>query len=175
MRLERWNHEEREHREQFRGRSFLAIDPGREGYALGYSGNGSAAGYCHALEPISMWDLARLVGASVFILEAQHIRQINNANSILDLGFRAGMTLGWVAALMPHPMNLFQVAPSTWQSHQRKKLGRPKAQKGEALLWTLERGEQVFGRETEWQLANRKQREGMASALGIAEWWISLW
>lgn len=179
--IERWNWEDSEHREQFRGEPFATVDPGTAGYVLGFTGVESEVPtvYCHALEPVSMADLLVDLRCRVLVTESQFIGNPSLAKSVLDLSFRHGISLGYCAAYRCHlagdwdeRLHLFEVVPSTWQAFQRA--GRKKV-KGDGIAHALERAGTLLANHTEWQKANTKQREGMASALGIADWWRSLW
>lgn len=177
--IERWNHDEREHREQFAGESFVAIDPGVEGYAMGFErGTFAPVGYCSALHPESLVALCRKVRTEVVIVEQQFIKSLAQGVSTLDLSLRCGMALGWLACALTQGgggLNLFTVSPSTWQAHQRRRKGIPRQlERGEGIALAVERAVEVIGDQEEWQRATKKRREGMASALGIGEWWRSL-
>ena len=163
----------------------MSIDPGVDGYALGWvKDDPSPVGYCAALHPESLWALFTRVQARVAVVEGQYIGNPQIAGSVLDLGFRMGISIGWVAAVMhgsletqqERTLHLFTAPPSSWQAHQRRVAGiMGRLDRATGLRLTVARGEKMFGFQDEWKRATKKQREGMASALGIGEWWRSLW
>lgn len=179
--IERWNHQETEHREPFERKPFVSIDPGRDGWALAWEPQERApVGFCHAYDPMALVELAALVQAKAFVVESQYIHRMNIANSVLDLAFRMGMSLGWLAAAMHSQggldLHLFQVSPSTWQAHQRKLAGiERRLERGEGIQLALELAENLIGTEAAWRKARKPQKEGLASALGLGVWWRSLW
>lgn len=184
MAVERWNYQEREHREMFANKSFVSIDPGADGWALGWHAwTPTPSVFCHAYDPMALVELVGTVEARVFVLEAQYIGNLQMATSVLEMTLRQGMSLGWLAAELhrepskqKRDLNLFQVSPSTWQAHQRRIAGIPgRLPRGEGIALALKRAADLVGEEEEWKIATKKQREGMASALGIGEWWRSLW
>jgi hypothetical protein len=186
--LNRWDWQSTDDREQFAGEPFVSIDPGADGYAMGWEScyRAPPVGYCHALHPDSIVELMRRIGARVVVVESQYVTSLKNARHILELTFRLGIALGWVGCavhLRSHvrlppssvSLDLFEVATSTWQAHQRRQAGiKGRKKRGEGIQVTLDRAVQVIGTEDEWRSANAKQKEGMASALGIGEWWKSL-
>lgn len=179
--IERWRWDEREHREQFAGEPFVTIDPGAEGYALGFvPGSGLPVGYCQCYAVESLFELFLLTKAHVVLIEAQYVRNLKAGQSVLELTLRTYMALGWVAANLRNAatwgwtLNMFQIAPATWQAHQRRIVGwqgkgQPKREEG--LQIAFARADAVIGDQEEWQKATKPRREGLASALGIAEWW----
>jgi hypothetical protein len=177
--IERWNHEETEHREQFLRQAYVSVDPGADGYAmLWLPGATEPSAYCHALEPEALTALLIRGGVNVLVVEGQYVRSLKNARHVLELAFRQAMAIGWLAAVL-HSMridlHLFQVAPSTWQAYRRRQAGlKGHAERGEGIELALQRAEQVIGKEREWVMASKKQKEGMASAFCIGEWWRSL-
>lgn len=177
--INRCDWKDRETRALAQGRPFISIDPGAHGYAMAWQPHRSTPlTYCHALEPRALFELVRELHSGVIVLEEQFVYSLKNAHIVLDLSFCSGIALGAVAALAAERrgtvLDVFEVNPATWQAHQRKALGKPKAAKGDALRWALGHGQELFAEHAEWQQADRKQREGMASALGIGEWWRSL-
>lgn len=179
--IERWNHPEREHREPFERKPFVSIDPGTDGYALAWvPDEDRPAGYCHALDPMALIELFILVGATVGVVESQYVTSLKNARHILELSFRSGMSLGWLAGAMQAQvgadLHLFEVAPATWQAYQRRRAGvAHRLARGEGIELALAAAEDLIGTEGEWRKARKKQREGLASACGIGMWWRSLW
>ena len=183
MAIERWDYKQSDHRARFENKAFVSIDPGADGWALGwFSWQPSPCGFCHAYDPMALVELMNTVEAQVVVLEAQYIGNLGMAGSVLEMSLRQGMSLGWLAAAMHagnsirKDLHLFQVPPSTWQAHQRRQAGiRGRLPKAEGIALTAKRAKEVMGDEKEWQLATKKQREGLGSALGIGEWWRSLW
>lgn len=182
--IERWRWEEREHLEQFAGEPFATVDPGVDGYVMGYADPKSEqpSSYCHALEIVSLVDLMMNTGARVLVTEGQYIGMITIAHSVLELGFRHGMTLGYAAALLDErkqrdtDLHLFEVKASTWQAYQRRMLKiTAKKQKGDGIKLAIERAEKLFGGQSEWESASKAKQGGMASAVGMGDWWRSLW
>lgn len=180
--IERWNYQDREHLERFARVPFVSIDPGADGWALGWHPwSPTPSVFCHAYDPMALVELFKTVQASVVVLEAQYIGNLGMAGSVLEMSLRQGMSLGWLAGEMHRgeprkDLHLFQVPPSTWQAHQRRQAGIPgRLPRGEGIALTLQRAVAVMGEEEEWKLATKKQREGLASALGIGEWWRMWW
>lgn len=177
--IERWLVTEREHWEQFVGEPFVSCDPGSDGYALAWApGKVEPIAFCHQLEPELLADLLFRVKARVLVSEAQYVRQLSNGGAMLELTLRSALSIGWAACRLHQDgtdLNLFQVSPSTWQAHQRHRVGRKgQAARGEGIAIALARAEQLIGDEQEWRKATKKRREGLASALGIAEHWRHL-
>lgn len=182
--IERWRHEEHEHREPFAGKAFVSIDPGACGWALGWvPDEPKPVGFCHALDPMALVELFALVGATVAVVEGQYIGMMNTANSILEMAQRQYMAIGWLAAAMhrdqaqvgARDLNLFQVSPSTWQAAQRRRAGiQGKLARKEGMDLTLAEAERLIGDQVEWTKARKPEREGLASALGIGIWWRGL-
>jgi len=181
--IECCDYKQGDHRERFARRPFVSIDPGADGWALGwYPWLASPSGFCHAYDPMALVALARMVDAVVFVVEAQYIGNLGMAGSVLEMSLRQGMSLGWLGCALhgdgslPKALNLFQVPPSTWQARQRRQAGiAGKLPRKEGIQLSLKRAKELVGDEDEWRKATAKQREGMASAIGIGEWWISLW
>lgn len=177
--IERWNIGEREHWEQFAREPFVSVDPGADGYAMAWLPDVLVpVSYCHALEPQLLAEALLSISARVLVVEAQYIAMLKNANNVLELRGRQFMALGWAACVLHEAgedLHVFEVSPSTWQAMQRRRVGRrghPK--RGEGIDLAIARGAAVFGDDAEWRKARKKQREGMASALGIGEHWRDL-
>ncbi len=115
--------------------------------------------------------------ARVVVVEGQFIGKFNHQGA-LDLVLRSGLSLGWTACLMHShqvDLNMFEVLPASWQAVQRRRLGLSgKRPKGEGIKLALEHAAEIFADDQEWQKANKKQREGMAAALAVGRWWLSL-
>lgn len=175
--FERWNWKEQEHVDQFRGESFLSIDPGENGKVLAFEkGNPGPVLACSPLAPIDMSRLMRVTGARVIVLETQYVTMIKHARSVVELTLKLGMALGWVACTRAEirECHLFEVAPSSWQAHQRGHKGRtPK--RAEMLKISNERALAEVRRGGSfalwWEAEVKAGREGLASALGLADLW----
>jgi hypothetical protein len=179
--IERWRWDEREHIEQFKGEPFVSVDPGSEGYALGWAPDSPIpVGYCHSYAVESLVELFARTEARVMIVEAQYVRNLSRQVAILELNLRIGMAIGWLACSLRNSatwgftLNLFQLAPATWQAHQRRLVGwkgkgQPKREEG--IQISLARAETLIGDQEEWKKATKPRKEGLASALGIGEWW----
>lgn len=174
--FERWNWKESEHVDQFRGEAFLTIDPGEHGKVLAYEkGNPNPSLVCHPLQPEDIARLMRATGARVLVVEAQYVRSLKASQSVLELTLKLGMVLGWVACMRAdiREMHVFMMAPASWQAHQRDHKGRPK--RGEGIEIALERAraqtisDPLF--RLWWEAEVKAGREGLASALGIADLW----
>ncbi len=182
MAIERWDYKQSEHRLRFGNKPFVSIDPGADGWALGWHPwQPAPCAFCHAYDPMALVELAETVAAVVFVVEAQYIGTLGMAGSVLEMSFRQGMSLGWLAAALHggeprKDLHIFQVPPSTWQAQQRRQAGiAGRLPRAEGIALTLKRAKEVMGDEDEWKRATKKQREGLGSALGIGEWWRSLW
>lgn len=164
--------------EQFRGESFLAIDPGEHGKVLAYEkSRPNAVLVAHPLQPEDLVRLMRSTGARVIVVEKQYVTMIKNARSVLELTLKLGMCLGWVAATRANvqELHLFEVAASSWQAHQRGHKGRTPKRK-ESIAFMNERARQQAAADPVFRLwwaaeTNSQGREGLASALGIADLW----
>ncbi len=177
--FERWRWDEPEHTDQFTGKGFVAIDPGKEGAALAFrAGEKKPALMCAPEQPVELFKLVRDVDAAVIILEAQYVTHLKMARSIVELSFKTGIALGWVACSR-HPLhvtNLIEVAPATWQAHQRHNVGaQPGRGQGIAIAKARAKsfaaGCPLFA--LWWQASTADVKEGLASALGLADWWLS--
>lgn len=183
--IQRWEYKDSEQRARFAQRPFISIDPGADGWALGWHPWAtSPSGFCHAYDPMALVELVGMVDARVLVIEAQYIGNLGMAGSVLEMSLRQGMCIGWLAAVLheagavtkSRDVNLFQVPPSTWQAHQRRLEGvQGRLGRGEGIELTVRHAEALLGDQDEWQRATKKQREGLGSALGIGEWWRSLW
>lgn len=184
MSIQRWRYNDGECRSRFRKTPFVSIDPGANGWALGwYPWSEAPVAFCHAYDPMALVELGRTVEATIFIVEAQYFYDPKLAQSVLEMTFRQGLALGWLGAVMHYSgkesprkdLHLVQVSPSTWQAHQRKVAGIPgRLGRGEGIALAVKRARQLVGEEEEWVKGTQAQREGMASAIGIGEWWRSL-
>lgn len=178
--FERWNWKESEHVDQFRGEAFLAIDPGERGKVLAYErqavGARNPSLCCSPLQPEDIARLMRSTGARVIVVEAQYVTQIKTARSVLELTLKLGMALGWVACMRAdiREMHLFEVAASSWQAHQRGHKGRTPTRKeamkvAQASALVQCKVDPVF--RLWWEAEDKLGKEGLASALGIADHW----
>lgn len=184
MSIQRWRYNDGECRSRFGKKPFVSIDPGADGWALGwYPWSEAPVAFCHAYDPMALVELGRTVEATIFVVEAQYIGNLGMAGSVLEMTFRQGLALGWLGAVMHYSgkenprkdLHLVQVPPSTWQAHQRRQAGIPgRLPRGEGIDLALKRARELVGEEDEWVKGTKKQREGMASAIGIGEWWRSL-
>jgi hypothetical protein len=176
--FERWNWEEPEHVDQFRGEPFLAIDPGEHGKVLGYEkGKPNPVLVAHPLQPEDLVRLMRSTGARVIVVEKQYVTMITHARSVLELTLKLGMCLGWVAATRANvqELHVFEMAASSWQAHQRGHVGRTPKRK-ESIRIMTERATAQATIDPVFRLwwaaeTNSQGREGLASALGIADLW----
>ncbi len=176
--FERWNWDEREHVDQFRGEPFLAIDPGEHGKVLAYeAGKPNPVLVAHPLQPEDLVRLMRSTGARVIVVERQYVTMITHAKSVLELTLKLGMCLGWVACTRADikELHLFEIAASSWQAHQRNHKGRtPK--RAVSIAFMNERARQQAAVDPVFRFwwaaeTNSQGREGLASALGIADLW----
>lgn len=163
--------------DQFRGEAFLAIDPGEFGQVLAFEkGNPNPVLCCHPLQPEDMARLMRSTGARVIVVEAQYVTMLKHARSILELTFKLGQALGWVACMRADVMetHLFEVAASSWQAHQRGHVGRtPKRTEAMKLARARALAHMAFNPSFKiwWAAANTLGKEGLASALGVGDLW----
>jgi hypothetical protein len=183
--IQRLDYKQADQRARFDNVPFVSIDPGADGWALGwYPWQLVPCAFCHAYDPEALVALFRTVEACVAVVEGQYIGNLGMAGSVLEMSFRQGMSLGWLGAIMHHSdktwtrkdLHLFQVSPSTWQARQRRRAGIPgRLPRAEGIALSIKRAAELVGDEAEWKGATKKQREGLASASGIGEWWRSLW
>lgn len=174
--FERWNWKEAEHVEQFRGEAFLSIDPGEAGKVLAYEArNPNPVLVCDPHQPKDIYRLMRATSARVIVVEAQYVRSLKASQSVLEMTIKLGMALGWVACMNAdiRELHLFQMAPASWQAHQRGHKGRPK--RGEGLAIAKERARAQAASDPVfrlwWDAEVQAGREGLASALGIGDLW----
>lgn len=174
--LERCNWKETEHVDQFRGESFVTMDPGEHGKALAYEkGKAEPVLVAAAMQPEDVARIMRSVGARVLITEVQYVTNLKMARGVTELSFRTGIVVGYaIATRAPvHVTHLFEMAASSWQAHQRGHKGRPKRaeqleiSKQRALAEVAKGGNFALWWEAEVKLG----REGLASALGIGDLW----
>ncbi len=178
--FERWNWKESEHVDQFRGEAFLSVDPGQAGKVLAYEkGKQNPVLVAHPLQPEDLTRLLRSTGARVIVVEAQYVTMLKNARSVLELSFKWGMCLGWVACTRadPHELHVFEVAPASWQAHQRDHKGA-RRKRAEMMKLAFERAGRQAATDPQfrlwWSAEVKAGREGLASALGIADFWKSV-
>ncbi len=174
--FERWLWKEKEHVDQFVGESFLAIDPGESGKVLAYEkGNPAPVLCCGALEQVEMARLMRVTGARVLVYEQQYVRSLKASQSVLEMTFKFGMALGWVGCTRAdvRELHLFGMAPASWQAHQRGHKGHPKRAELAAIAKQRALAEAAKGGPFRlwWDAEVKEGREGLASALGIADLW----
>lgn len=175
--FERWNWKESEHVDQFRGEAFLSIDPGEHGKVLAYeAGRHDPVLVCNPLQPEDLIRLMRSTGARVIVLEAQYVTMIRNARAVVELTFKMGQALGWLACARAEikETHLFEVAASSWQAHQRGHKGRtPK--RAESLAISRARALEQCKRDPVfklwWDAEVAAGKEGLASALGLGDLW----
>jgi hypothetical protein len=163
-------------RERFRGKPFVSIDPGAQGYALGWIPECPLpVAYCHALEPHLVATLVASSNAPIVVWESQYVTSLKNARHILELTFRAGMSLGVTAECLRREgiaLRLTEVSPSTWQAHQRRTLGlKGQAKRGEGIKTAVAVAKKALGKEREWPRSSAEEKRGIASAYGIGMWW----
>lgn len=174
--FERWNWKEPEHVDQFRGEAFLAIDPGEHGKVLAYEEcNPDPAFACSPLQPVEMARLMRATGARVIVVETQYVTMIKHARSVVELTLKLGMALGWVACTRAdiRECHLFEVAPASWQAHQRGHKGKPKRAEMLQISNARALAEAAKGGPFSlwWGAEAKAGKEGLASALGIGDLW----
>ena len=174
--FERWNWKEADHVEPFRNEPFLAIDPGETGKVLAYEkGKRSPVMVAHPLQPEDVGRVMKATGARVLVVEAQYVRSLKASQSVLELTFKLGMCLGWVACTRAHvrEMHMFAVAPASWQAHQRGHKGKPL--RGEGIAIAMARAKQKANFDPVfrlwWEAEAKAGKEGLASALGIGDLW----
>lgn len=164
---------------RFAGKSFVSIDPGADGYAMGWlPEEDNPVAFCHVLEPHLVAGMARRIGAHAFVYESQYVTSLKNARHVIELTFRSAMSLGVAAECLRrdgHHLYIFEVAPSTWQAAQRRASGiEGRREKGQAAQIAFEVAQEVLGTEGEWKRSLKARKLGLASALGIGQWWRGL-
>lgn len=165
---------------QFRNEAYLSIDPGEHGKVLGYeAGNVYPSLVAHPLQPEDLTRLMRSTGARVLVVEAQYVTQLKNARSVLELSFKLGMALGWLACTRAEirELHMFEIAPASWQARQRRQFGikggRPKRKEMMELAFRRAAVEVDVNPNFRlwWNAEAKAGKEGLASALGIGDHW----
>jgi hypothetical protein len=152
-------------------RSFAAIDPGDAGAVLIYSPSRLLAIYPMAAA-VACAKFCAETGVSLFVVETQYMGK--NPQAVLRLARRASMLPTYVAALREAagnraPTSVLWVAPGTWQAPLRKRAGKqPDRVTGKLLA--LARAREILGGDGRFVGAGKQVQEGIADALGIAEW-----
>ena len=164
--------------DQFVGESFLTMDPGVHGKVLAYEkGNPHPVLVCSPRQPEDLSRLMRVTGARVLVVEQQYVTSLQRARSVVELSFGSGLAIGWLCCTRApvHATHLFEVAPASWQAHQRGHVGR--AKKGEAnALMMAKAAEFVRQFPAEpfclwWNAEVKAGKEGLAAALAMGEFW----
>lgn len=147
--------------------AFVAVDPGNDGGALVCARGGTVLAYVEPYDDDALAAAMLKYSAGVLVVESQYVTSLKRARSIVELTFRTGLLLGVVSERIPS-LYIFDVAPSTWQAFQR---GGGKATRGEGIVIARREAERVLGVRRWFADASVARKEGISSALGIAQWW----
>lgn len=154
-------------------KSIVAIDPGEYGAVAIWS---DLAPSSVAMVPAGNWEAAANAvsrhtkkSAYTLLLEDQFVGRGLSAS--LEVTWLAGGLFGFLlGASQRQQISLVQVAPETWQSAQRQRMGvSEKLKRDEGIELAIREMPVRFVFETK---RTKKQIEGCASAFGILQWWL---
>lgn len=153
----------------YREFNFMAIDPGSKGGGVVFVDRKPVGKFL--LDRFSgyyqVMPLVREHKISLFIMETGFIGK--NAASALKLGFWRGYMASEIQqAARNWSCSIIEVSPTTWQAKLPRD-GMPTMQSWDRdakLFQTWRVGEQIMG--------SRPEHDAIASACGIAHWWLSI-
>lgn len=159
-----------------RSHAFVSGDPGTTGGAVVWNDDGKPV----CVAPIS--DVATIAqgysrvlsGRVVMVLEGQYVTDAKRARSVLRVAFLSGRFVEAFERELGVEIELYRVAPSTWQAAQRRRLtGRSvQAKRGDGIKFAKTEALVELGQMPEYTRQKAPIREGIASAYGIGRWWI---
>lgn len=95
----------------------------------------------------------------------------SNARSEMQRAREMGIVIGMLAARRKRWINVVWLAASTWQN-QVLKLSTPRAKRPERMAAVEAWGTEKLGSDDRYTSRPKARRLGIASARGIAEWWV---
>lgn len=147
----------------------VAIDPGVNG----------AVAISDAICSVRMFDLQdwsvsldalmkttspKKLSAPVILLEDQFVGR--GAAASIEVTWLSGAYFGYLLGGLNGFVTLVQVAPITWQTAQRKRMGvKSRLKREEGIRLAVDELPEKF------RVGNKLQIEGRASAMGILRWW----
>lgn len=164
-----------------RGAPFVAIDMDSNGYAVGFAVRPQVPPlFAHAHDVAAICALTTVVRESphrpVIVYEERFAYNVHTIKSTVAGALINGIGLGAIAHGMPDGVSLYGVAAATWQAHLRKKRGvKGTLSRAAGIQLAMDEHTPFMledpDRKAFWDTLNKKRREGVASALGIADWW----
>lgn len=159
-----------------RGCAFVSGDPGTTGGAVVWNNEGNPVW----VGPIE--DVAAIAGQAgnvvgrrcPVVLEAQYVTDARRARSVIRVAFLSGRFAEGLERELGCEIELYRVAPSTWQAAQRRRLfGKStQAKRGEGIKLAKKEAQAAIGGWPEYKKLKAPVREGVASAYGIGRWWM---
>lgn len=168
VRVHRWkakNGNLAEMRSKFMGLPCCAIDPGEQGFAFWDNKGSGLFGGAGNMEVARCLDI---LGISILVIESQFSK--NNPKTALDISFGAGILIGQIHAKQECDVDVIQVAPATWQAHQRQHEG-VQLKRGAGIELALKVAGKALDEKPFYRALAPSYKEGAASAFGIHQWW----
>lgn len=175
--MERWDWKQKRHVAKFRGERFAALDPGQHGCLMVCDWELGVLPVRLA-NPLHVEVCAKMLAAldvHVLVAETQYVTNPRLARAVTELTFSMGILVGFAAARLEWPLQLFEVAPASWQAEQKRRHApeEPK-RKGFAADLMMTVGKAQLGQTLDWRQADQSAQTGLAAAWAIAEWWRAL-
>lgn len=152
----------------FAGWNYVAVDPGNNGAVYSPSPRYIQALFGGAANSKVATTCARPPTTCLMIAESQFSKR--NPKTAIDLGMSLGILAGQVHEAGELNTHMVLVAPATWQAHQRKRQG-VQLKRGEGIQLAMEVAERELGTLPAYIALRPEDKEGVASAFGIHQWW----
>jgi len=117
-----------------------------------------------SLDALTKLTTSKKLSTPVILLEDQFVGR--GAAASIEVTWLSGAYFGYLLGGLSGFVTLVQVAPITWQTAQRKRLGvNGRLNREEGIRLAVDELPEKF------RVGNKLQIEGRASAMGILRWW----